>query len=134
MLTNGSGLPLYVNEQETKGGMVLCNGSCTVIWRPLTIKNGSPTGTTAAGTLGVVTRSDGTRQVTLDGKPVYTFYTDQPGKATGDNFKDSFNSRDFTWHVVTTSGTTNSSSGGSNSGGQGGYGQSGAGSGGYGGY
>jgi predicted lipoprotein with Yx(FWY)xxD motif len=116
VLTDASGHPLYVNDQETKGGMILCNGSCLTIWPALTDSNGTPTGTIAAGTLGVVTRSDGTKQVTLNGQPLYTFYADQAGKVTGDNFHDSFNGTNFSWHVVRVGATSGSSGGSSGSG------------------
>ena len=75
--------------------------------------------------------------MTLNGKPLYTFYTDQAGKVTGDNFKDSFDGQDFSWHVVTVGGTNGSSGAapsgtgqtgaGQSNGGQNGYGQSGGG-------
>jgi predicted lipoprotein with Yx(FWY)xxD motif len=132
VLTDASGHPLYVNDQEKKGGMILCNGSCLTIWPALTAGNGTPTGTMAAGTLGVVTRSDGTKQVTLNGQPLYTFYVDQPGQVKGDNFHDSYNGTDFSWHVVRVSGIGGSagSSGATPSGGTTGGGTTGGGTGG----
>jgi len=117
-LVDASGMALYTNDQEASG-MVLCNGTCTSVWRPLTIAHGSPTGTTGGGALGVLTRSDGTRQVTLNGKPLYTFYLDQPGKVTGNSFRDSFGGQHFTWHVAL-AGNATASPGSGQSGGGGG--------------
>jgi predicted lipoprotein with Yx(FWY)xxD motif len=89
--------------------MVQCTGACAVVWRPLTIAAGTPTGTSAAGALGVVALPNGTRQVTVNGKPVYTFVIDKSGKVTGNNAHDQFAGEKFTWRVVTTSGTPASS-------------------------
>jgi hypothetical protein len=55
--------------------------------------------------LGTVGRPDGTTQVTLDGRPLYTFSFDHSaGEVNGDGTKDSFDGTDFTWHVATPSG------------------------------
>jgi predicted lipoprotein with Yx(FWY)xxD motif len=121
VLTTSSGMPLYTTLQESNG-KVLCTGSCTTVWVPLTISKGSPTGTTTAGTLGVTTRANGVRQVTLNGKPLYTFFRDTSGVVNGNNVHDSFNGQHFTWHVVLIGGTSSPpSSGGASGGGYGGY-------------
>jgi predicted lipoprotein with Yx(FWY)xxD motif len=110
VLVTAAGLPLYTNNQDSSA-MVQCTGACATVWRPLTIASGSPTGPSAAGSLGVVALSNGTRQVTVNGKPVYTFVVDKAGKVSGDNARDQFAGTKFTWHVVTTSGTPVSSGG-----------------------
>jgi predicted lipoprotein with Yx(FWY)xxD motif len=38
--------------------------------------------------------------VTYQGKRLYTFTLDKPGKVTGDGFMDAFGDHKFTWHVV----------------------------------
>ena len=43
---------------------------------------------------------DGDQQVTLDGKPLYTFAQDGTGEATGDGVTDSFGGTSFTWTVA----------------------------------
>ena len=120
MLVTAAGLPLYTNNEDS-AAMVQCTGACATVWRPLTVASGSPTGTSAAGSLGVVALSGGARQVTVNGKPVYTFVADKAGTVGGDNAHDQFGGVKFTWHVVATSGTP-ASSGGSN-GSSGGYGR-----------
>ena len=90
------------------------------IWPPLAApSSGQPTaGDGVSGKLGTVKRPDGTRQVTLDGRPLYRFAQDsQPGKATGDNATDSFGGQKFNWHAEGDS-SSSSSSGGGGSGGQ----------------
>ncbi len=105
-----SGLALYAADQET-GGMARCTGACNSFWKPLTISKGSPAATSIAGTLGTVTRPDGTRQVTYNGKLLYTFSADRSGKVAGDGFRDAFGGQKFTWHVVHDGNTTGSSGG-----------------------
>ena len=80
--------------------MVLCKGACLSFWQPLTVR-GTPTkGSAAVGKLAVVKRPDGGRQVTDNGRLLYAFKLDKPGKVTGDGFKDAFGSQKFTWHLV----------------------------------
>ncbi len=111
VLVDSAGNALYASDQETAAGMVLCNAGCTSFWTPLTV-SGSPTGGSISGTLDVVTRPDGSKQVALDGKLLYSFAKDQPGKVAGDGFEDAFNGQTLTWHVVHADGSTGSSGGG----------------------
>jgi predicted lipoprotein with Yx(FWY)xxD motif len=76
----------------------MCTGACVSFWKPLTIK-GNPHGS-VPGKLGVITRPDGGRQVTFDGRPVYSFTQDGPGEVTGNGFMDAFDGQQFTWNVV----------------------------------
>jgi predicted lipoprotein with Yx(FWY)xxD motif len=108
-LVDANGQALYVNDQE-RSGMVLCNGACASIWVPVTAGD-APKAGSVTGMLGVVKRPDGSSQETLDGKPLYTFYLDKPGKVSGDGFKDAFGGHRFTWHVVHANGSTSSSGG-----------------------
>src|SRR5919198_900065 len=108
VLVDSSGQALYANDQEK--GMVLCDGACLSFWTPLTVK-GIPTSGSLAGKLGVVRRPDGAKQVSYNGKLLYTFYLDKPGKVAGDGFDDAFGGRKFTWHVVHANGATSSGSG-----------------------
>jgi predicted lipoprotein with Yx(FWY)xxD motif len=111
VLVDHTGKALYSNDLEA-GGKIVCNdGACTAFWKPLTLAGGKPTASKGAGKLGVITRSDGNRQVTDNGKPLYTFSEDSPGKATGNGFTDDFAGHHFTWNVVRAGGTTASGSG-----------------------
>jgi predicted lipoprotein with Yx(FWY)xxD motif len=79
VLTNRAGLTLYRYTPDGTGKSN-CNGGCASIWPPLTV----PAGTAkvvgspgiASGTLGTITRSDGTLQVTYKGMPLYTYTGD----------------------------------------------------------
>ncbi len=85
ILVNSAGLTLYTYAKDTSGTSS-CTGSCATAWPPLSPGNGTPTGGAGVtGTLATITRSDGTKQVTYNGKPLYTFQSDgSAGKATGD--------------------------------------------------
>jgi predicted lipoprotein with Yx(FWY)xxD motif len=100
VLVDADGNALYTSDQEA-GGVVRCTGACLEFWEPLTVEGGQPTGNVNGGTLGVLTRPDGTTQVTFNGDPVYRFTEDQSGAVTGDGLEDAFEGQTFTWHVVT---------------------------------
>jgi predicted lipoprotein with Yx(FWY)xxD motif len=111
VLVDSSGRALYSSEQEANG-KVMCTGSCEAIWAPLTIDTGQPTG---SDELGVVKRPDGSRQVTYDGAPLYSFTQEGPNEVTGDGLTDEFDGQQFTWHVASTDeggGSSNTSSDG----------------------
>jgi predicted lipoprotein with Yx(FWY)xxD motif len=108
VLVDEKGDALYMSEQEASG-MVLCTDGCTAFWEPLTMSApGSPTGASSVdGTLGTVERPDGARQITFDGAPLYRFTEDSsPGDVSGDGFADSFDGKQFTWHVARPGGAT----------------------------
>jgi predicted lipoprotein with Yx(FWY)xxD motif len=90
---------------------VVCTDACTSFWVPLTLDAGEPSGD-VSGMLGVVERLDGARQVTLDGRRLYTFVQDEPGEVTGEGFSDAFGGQQFTWHAVHADGTTGAGSSG----------------------
>jgi predicted lipoprotein with Yx(FWY)xxD motif len=121
VLVDSKGNALYSNDQDTSS-KIACTGECQSFWIPLQAPSGGqPTSSDSAvqSKLGV---QQG--QVTFDGKPIYTFVEDSPGKVTGNGFMDSFSGVTFTWTAATTSGapasstsTSSSSSSGSSTGG-----------------
>lgn len=134
VLVDHAGKPLYSSDLEARGRIV-CDAACNAFWAPLTLGAGRATAPADAGRLGVITRPDGTRQVTDNGKPLYTFAEDSPGKATGNGFHDEFNGHHFTWSIARAGGNSGSpAAGGSPSGGStsgSGYSGGGGSSGGY---
>jgi len=105
VLVGSNGNVLYASDQERASGSVLCtSGGCLSFWKPLTIGGGTPTGTVSGGSLGVVTRPDGTRQVALDGIPLYSFANDSAGQINGDGLSDTFDGQTLTWHAVAADG------------------------------
>lgn len=99
VLVDASGKSLYSSDVEA-AGKIRCTGACTSFWKPLTLGSGTPTAPAGAGTLDVVRRPDGTKQVTVDGKPLYTFSEDAPDTVKGNGFSDDFAGRHFTWSAV----------------------------------
>jgi predicted lipoprotein with Yx(FWY)xxD motif len=94
LLTNAKGLTLYWFAPDTSTKSA-CYGSCAAYWPPVT---GTPSaGPGVTGTLGTITRTDGTVQATYDGHPLYTYIGDNaPGQASGNNL----NLNGGLWHDV----------------------------------
>jgi predicted lipoprotein with Yx(FWY)xxD motif len=113
VLVDHTGRALYSSDLEASGKIVCDDPACNAFWKPLTLGGAKPTATAGAGKLGQITRPDGSRQVTVNGKPLYTFSEDSPGKATGNGFTDDFGGHHFTWNVIRAGGTTASGSGSS---------------------
>jgi predicted lipoprotein with Yx(FWY)xxD motif len=116
-LVDAKGAALYTNDQD-KSGQVMCTGSCASVWVPLASSGKPSAGPGVSGKLGTVKRADGTMQVTLDGKPLYTFAEDNgSSKATGDGAKDAFGGQQFSWHAEGTAAASSNSGGNSGGGG-----------------
>jgi|tagenome__1003787_1003787.scaffolds.fasta_scaffold20849977_2 predicted lipoprotein with Yx(FWY)xxD motif len=105
VLMDAQGHALYTPRQEA-GGRLLCAKGCTAIWKPAAaVSGGAPDG---VGKLGSVQRPDGMAQLTIAGRPAYTFAQDSPGKVTGDGVADAFAGRSFNWQAVKTAGSSSS--------------------------
>jgi len=101
-LTDNSGRAVYLWVKDT-GDASTCSGACAGAWPPVTT-TGSPTasGSAKASDLGTITRSDGTKQVTYDGHPLYYYAGDSgPGTASGQS-SDNFGAK---WWLVAPSGS-----------------------------
>jgi len=120
VVTDAQGMTLYWFVPDTSTASK-CTGSCATYWPPVT---GAVTaGSGVTGTLGTITRPDGTTQATYDGHPLYTYVGDTaPGQAKG-NGK---NLSGGVWYEMTVSGakpaTGTSGSTPTSTGGGGGYG------------
>jgi predicted lipoprotein with Yx(FWY)xxD motif len=94
-------MTVYLFEAD-KGTASSCSGACAQIWPPVTTSSEPKVGGTAmAADLGTITRSDGTKQVTYKGHPLYFFARDgDKGDAYGQGIK-SFGSD---WYVLAPTG------------------------------
>jgi len=73
VLAEANGQVVYTYAHDAKGGTPTCTGSCSDVWVPVTGVPKTALGVTVPGTFGLVVRSDGTKQITYDGYPLYTF-------------------------------------------------------------
>jgi predicted lipoprotein with Yx(FWY)xxD motif len=93
---NAKGVTVYELGPETSRHLVCKSQSCFAAWPPVKAKGAVTKMAGVTGKLGTIKR-DGFTQVTLDGKPVYTFVEDsgRRGEAEGDGI------RNFggVWHV-----------------------------------
>jgi predicted lipoprotein with Yx(FWY)xxD motif len=101
VLVDARGRALYLFEQD-KPRTSSCYGACAAYWPPLLsgAKPRSGKGVRAS-LLGVTRRTDGTRQVTYAGHPLYRFVGDSAPGQTGGQGLDDFGGG---WYVVAASG------------------------------
>nr|WP_039923405.1 lipoprotein [Amycolatopsis decaplanina] len=87
VVVNGAGLTLYRFDKDTaKPSKSTCDGECAKTWPPVLVTGGSKIFLAGVkkSAVGTVERSDGTRQVTIAGWPVYRFAKDtEPGDTKG---------------------------------------------------
>ncbi len=98
VLTNSAGFTLYWFALDTSTTSN-CTGSCATYWPP--VKGPATAGSGVTGTLGTITRPDGTTQATYDGHPLYTYAGDS---APGQNKGNGLDVSGGVWHEVTVSG------------------------------
>jgi predicted lipoprotein with Yx(FWY)xxD motif len=81
IVVDGKGMTVYYYAKDTKGETAsACTGQCLAQWPPVTA-SGTPSVTGVTGTVGTIDGANGTRQVTIDGLPIYYFAGDS---AAGD--------------------------------------------------
>lgn len=114
IVVDGKGMTAYYYTPDKAGsGKSVCTGECLAAWPPITTTAAAPKATGVTGTVGTITRSDGSKQLTVNGRPVYLFaQDDKPGDVKGQGVGG-------IWFVLRPDGTmvTGQSSGGSGYGG-----------------
>jgi predicted lipoprotein with Yx(FWY)xxD motif len=102
-LVDTQGRTLYLFEAD-KGDKSTCNGACASLWPPATVTGTATTAGPglAANQIGTTQRSDGKRQLTYSGHPLYRYAADsKPGQANGQGL-DQFGAK---WYVLNARGT-----------------------------
>ena len=89
VLVDARGRTLYLFDKD-KRGKSACYGACAAYWPPLLSSAKPRQGKgVRASLLGLTTRTDGKRQVTYAGHPLYRFIGDkQAGQTTGEGLTD----------------------------------------------
>jgi len=87
-----------------KGPMSTCSSACAEVWPPVT-STGDPKAAAGANAadLGTITRSDGTKQVTYKGHPLYYYAGD--GTNGGETSGQGISSFGAPWYVLSPSGS-----------------------------
>jgi predicted lipoprotein with Yx(FWY)xxD motif len=107
-LTAGSGRAVYLWAKDGMN-MSACSGACAAAWPPVPATGKlTATGGAKASDLGTITRSDGTKQVTYDGHPLYYFVGDSAAGQVNGQGSDNFGAK---WWLVASSGAKITASG-----------------------
>jgi predicted lipoprotein with Yx(FWY)xxD motif len=100
-LVSGSGRTIYLWVAD-KSDTSQCTGACAKAWPPV-VSTAAPIAASGANSadLGTTTRSDGSKQVTYNGHPLYFFLGDQTPGATYGQGNNNFGAK---WWLVAPSG------------------------------
>jgi predicted lipoprotein with Yx(FWY)xxD motif len=82
VLTTSNRQAIYVWRSEPRG-KIRCTGSCAKAWPPVVVKKGVMVPMHYAGIkgdFGIIRRPDGSRQLTLDRRALYTYAHEKPGQ------------------------------------------------------
>jgi predicted lipoprotein with Yx(FWY)xxD motif len=114
VLLDSKGRTVYLFQKDT-GSMSTCSGACATDWPPVTT-TGKPTAGSGltASMVGTTTRSDGTKQVTYNGHPLYNYVGDQKAGDTNGQGISAFGAK---WYAVSPAGSTVTAKGSGSGGG-----------------
>lgn len=85
IVVDGAGMTAYYFDKDTAGsGTSACTGDCAALWPAITTATATPQVDGVTAEVGTIPTGDGAMQLTLDGRPVYTYAADAaPGDTTG---------------------------------------------------
>jgi len=93
-LTDAKGMTIYLFTKDTTAGSSACYGDCATNWPPVPAGADVMLPVGVQGTLGSITRTDGTSQLTYNDIPLYYFAKDKAaGDTTGQEVGD-------VWYIV----------------------------------
>ncbi len=101
IVVDGHGMTVYFYSKDVKGSAKsACTGGCLALWPAVRASSGTPKVDGVTGTVGTITRDDGTLQVTVSGMPVYSYAQDsKAGDVNGEGI-------DNLWYAVGPDGST----------------------------
>jgi predicted lipoprotein with Yx(FWY)xxD motif len=101
-LTDGSGRAVYLWVKDT-GSTSTCTGACAGAWPPVMATGTvNAAGSAKSSDLSTTARSDGSKQVTYDGHPLYYYSGDSGAGTASGQGSDSFGAK---WWLVAPSGS-----------------------------
>jgi predicted lipoprotein with Yx(FWY)xxD motif len=88
VVVDSSGRTVYYFEKDTAGsGKSACTGGCAGLWPAVKVSQATPAVSGVSGKVGTITRDDGTKQITLNGHPLYIYSGDaKAGDVAGQGF------------------------------------------------
>jgi predicted lipoprotein with Yx(FWY)xxD motif len=91
VLVNSAGRTLYRYDKDT-AGTSKCTDACTTVWPPLAVSGTLTYGANLRPAMfSTITRPDGTKQLAVNGSPLYTYSGDlRPGDTSGQGLGDFF--------------------------------------------
>ena len=78
---------IYVWNREPKG-RIRCTGACAKAWPPVVVRKGAAVPAHVKGirgSFGTIRRPGGARQLTLNGRALYTYSNEKPGQVLCNN-------------------------------------------------
>ena len=99
IVVDGKGLTAYYFDLDKAGsGVSACTGKCLAAWPPITTTSAHPSVAGLTGKVGTISGPKGSRQLTINGRPICTFAFDKaPGDVHGQG-------SDKVWFVVSPAG------------------------------
>ena len=96
IVVDGKGMTAYFYDPDkANSGVSACTGQCAAVWPALTSASATPKVTGISGTVGTI---PGDRQITINGRPLYTYSGDSsPGNTNGQGIQG-------IWYVVSPTG------------------------------
>jgi len=93
VMAKADGYVVYTYAKDSKDGAPTCTGSCASVWTPVTGMPKAGPADNFPGSFGVVTGAGGTKVITYDGYPLYTYIGASVLSTKG-------NGIDGAWHVI----------------------------------
>ncbi|MDM7831306.1 COG4315 family predicted lipoprotein [Cellulomonas edaphi] len=85
IVVDGKGMTAYYyDKDEPNSGSSVCTADCAAAWPAIEAASATPTVDGITGKVGTITGTDGNLQVTIEGRPIYTYAGDsKAGDVTG---------------------------------------------------